>query len=301
MYEVKVLADSISPAGVRLITVQATFPRFILAEVNTHRMLSRNSASSRAIPTEKLIERVEQEPFVPEKFNARVKGMGVGNELSEREQKLARHVWMNARDDALYRSRRLMEVSKDGVDKSRVNRLLEPFLWHTAIISATEWDNFFALRDHPAAQPEFQRIACMMLEAMQVSDPVAKDVGEWHAPLLDADADGDHVLSEDSYYWAKVSAGRCAKVSFDTHENYETPEESYKRTTEKLEAFGHLSPLEHPATVPESRLQKGYIGNFLGWAQLRKLIPGEENLVGAMALRPSWQHAEALQQWKEDQ
>lgn len=74
-YEAKVLADSVSPAGVRLTTLEVTFPRFILAEVNTHRMLSRSSASSRAIPIEKRIKAVEEDPFVPEAFGRNRKGM----------------------------------------------------------------------------------------------------------------------------------------------------------------------------------------------------------------------------------
>lgn len=296
MYEAKVLADSISPGGVRLLTVQATFPRFILAEVNTHRVLSRNSASSRAIPPERLIQNIIHHPFVPARFNERVKGMGVGEILAVQKHEKAVKVWLEARDCAIDQANELLKLN---VDKSRINRLLEPFMWHTAIITATEWENFFALRDHPAAQPEFQTIALMMLEAMQASQPRVCLEGDWHAPLLDADADGDHVLDEDPYYWAKVSAGRCAKVSFDTHENYETPGESYKRTTEKLEAFGHLSPLEHPAVVPEKKLQRQFIGNFRGWTQLRKLIPGEENLVGLLEERPGWQHTKTLQLWKE--
>jgi hypothetical protein len=82
MYDVKVLADSIyglsSGQTARITTMQVTFPRFILAEINTHRAFSRNSASSRAIPTEKIIEQVVTNPFIPETFNRRVKGMGVG-------------------------------------------------------------------------------------------------------------------------------------------------------------------------------------------------------------------------------
>lgn len=297
MYKARVLADSVSPAGVRLVTVEATFPRFILAEVNTHRVLSRNSASSRAIPPEKLIDRVINEPFVPETFNKRVKGMGVGEALDDEKLQRAHDAWILARNFAVDQATELLELD---VDKSRVNRLLEPFMWHTAIITATEWENFFALRDHPGAQPEFQIIAALILEAMQASTPEPKGEGEWHLPLiLDETYDGDHVLSEDQLYWPKVSAGRCAKVSFDTHENYESTEESYKRTTEKLEPFGHLSPLEHPAQVPAPHRQLKFKGNFLGWVQLRKLIPHEYNRVGFLEGRPDWQSSEELEFWKE--
>src|SRR3954454_17073296 len=95
-FDAKVLADSVSPGGHRLTTVEATFPRFILAEANTHRVFSRNSASSRAIPTERNIERVTLDPFVPETFNQRIKGMGVGDALEAEEAEKARHLWVRA-------------------------------------------------------------------------------------------------------------------------------------------------------------------------------------------------------------
>jgi len=283
MYEVKILADSVSPSGIRLLTVQATFPRFILAEVNTHRMLSRNSASSRAIPPEKLIDRVIHTPFVPETFNKRVKGMGVGEELSAQEQSTARAVWLAARDDVVACARELLEMD---CDKSRINRLLEPFLWHTAIITATEWDNFFALRDHPAAQPEFQQLARMMLEAMLKSAPAQLDPGEWHLPLV---FEADEQLVADHDTLPGISAARCARVSYNRQEDDESPEDSLTRA-KHLARAGHLSPFEHPAYVPLTNAgQEEFHGNFKGWVQLRKEIPNEENVIGAQEGIDNWE------------
>src|SRR3954469_8833727 len=105
MYDAKILADSISPDGVRLSTFEITFPRFILAEVNTHRVFSRNSASSRAIPTEKNIQRVAEDPYVPETFNARVKGMGVGEAFDGEQAEAARNDWLEASADAIRHAR----------------------------------------------------------------------------------------------------------------------------------------------------------------------------------------------------
>ncbi len=300
MYDAKVLADSISPAGVRLLTVQATFPRFILAEVNTHRMLSRNSASSRAIPPEQLIDRVLNEPFIPETFNKRVKGMGVGDPLSEDEQAEARNAWIEARNNAVSAAVKLLDISEEGVDKSRINRLLEPFLWHTAIITATEWDNFFALRDHPAAQPEFQRVACMMLEVMQASTPEEVKRGQWHQPLV---FESDEQRCSDHSLLPLVSAARCARVSYDRQHDEESYEESVARA-ESLRNAGHMSPFEHPAQVPPVGAElddEEFMGNFKGWLQLRKHFAHEENMVGAIEERPSWESVEALQEWKVNQ
>ena len=183
-YSARILADSMSPDGVRLTTFEVVFPRFILAEFNTHRMLSRNSASSRAIPSEKLIQRVLDDPFIPATFNTRVKGMGVGAALVGADASAAEETWLNARDNAVGAAEGLMGLD---CDKSRVNRLLEPFLWHTVIVSATEWDNFWGLRDHPAAQPEMQITARLMREVYDASFPQLMEHGWWHLPLLSAD------------------------------------------------------------------------------------------------------------------
>lgn len=318
-YDAKILADSISPEGVRLTTVQATFPRFILAEVNTHRVLSRNSASSRAIPTEKLIERVVQSPFIPATFNQRVKGMGVGEAFDEELAARATHFWARAIQWAVSSAVDLKDIN---LDKSRANRVLEPFMWHTAIITATEWSNFYALRDHEDAQGEFQVIAHMIRELMDASDPRYLREGEWHLPLVSEDemesvSDGSDLdpMREDGLWWPKTSSGRCARVSFDTHENFEVSEKSYERAN-TLGGKGHWSPHEHPARpmargdifddvlsekilVPATvvrRLAEGenpttvglplsemWCGNFRGWVQLRKLFATEHDFGATMA------------------
>lgn len=177
-------------------------------------------------------------------------------------------------------------------------------MWHTAIISSTEWDNFFALRCPPGneatiefpAQLEFQKVAILMREAMKESKPRYVDYGNWHLPMV-----GDEEKSDspaigadwefDELVWPRISAGRCAKVSFDTHENYETPTESYVRQTHRLESNGHLSPAEHPATPAcpdDDPGPEDFCGNFRGWVQLRKQIPDEDNLVGALEGRENW-------------
>lgn len=293
-YEAKVLADSLSPAGVRLLTVQVTFPRFILAEVNTHRVFSRNSASSRAIPPEDLIKKVMDDPFIPETFNSRVKGMGVGAALREDDYRLAVQEWLSARDAAVEAARGLLMAD---VDKSRVNRLLEPFMWHTAIISSTEWDNFFALRspegDEPdikfPAQLEFQKTAIAMRTVMRASEPQELQPGEWHLPLVSEEEKAEYNDNRDlgQYYLPMVSSGRCARVSYDTHENYEQPTASFARAA-RLEQNGHLSPHEHPATPPVPGEELKFHGNFRGWFQLRGMVDFEENRVGYLDGRKPW-------------
>lgn len=271
-YSTKIIKDSLSPDGIRLTTFEVTFPRFILAEFNTHRILSKNSASSRAIPTEKIIAQVMDDPFVPE-FNQRVTGMGVGEPLDETAQNAAKDVWLQARTNAVRSARALIHI-----DKSRVNRLLEPFMWHTVIVTGTEWDNFFALRTHEGAQPEFRVIAEMMQVFHDNTEPDVCWDGEWHLPLVEQD-EIDH---DNHGFWLGVSAGRCARVSYDRHNDDEDPQASWDRADGLLRA-GHMSPFEHQATpvrnvsVKERSNMYAWSGNFFGWNQYRKLLPYERN------------------------
>lgn len=312
LYTAKVLSDCITtPAfgGQRVITIEVTFPRFILAEVNTHRMLSRNSASSRAIPTEKLIANVKANPFVPMTFNKRVKGMGVGDELSSDDAQASREAWLWLRDQAVKGAEVLLDLD---VDKSRANRVLEPFMEHTAIITSTEWDNFFALRYHKNAQPEFNLVARVMLKEMLESEPRELDPGEWSMPMVtkeeivdtaynnpDTDFGDTEFLSELSndysdFIWPMISASRCARVSYDTHENFETVAKSMERA-KTLVTNGHLSPLEHvvKAPTPSEFLDiERFSGNLPGFVQLRKLVPYDWNRVGQLEGRMSWEEME---------
>lgn len=291
MYAAKILADSINLVGNRLTTLEVTFPRFILAEFNTHRMLSRNSASSRAIPVERRIKELRDKgPFLPEAFTRNKPGMQGGEELAGPEGEDAAAVWVAAAAHAVVYAEQLAKI---GVHKQYANRLLELFMWHTCVVSATEWDNFFHLRDHPDAQPEFQRIACLMREVMAASTPQLKNVGQWHLPyIIDEDiAEAGRVESRlDAYELALVSAARCARVSY-------TPFDSDKRDTnadlqlaEKLLSSGHMSPFEHPAKAGD---WPTWYGNFLGWRQYRKRIAAEDDRLGPRGLNTAREYPDA--------
>ena len=145
----KVIADSISPSGSRLTTIECQLPRFILAQLNTHRAFSRNSASSRAIPVTKMIQSVKDDPYIPVKFGSNKSGMSPGPELGVIERWGAEHAWRSACANAIYAAEKMAEL---GVHKEIVNRVLEPFLWHKAIVSSTEWENFFSQRLSKDAQ-----------------------------------------------------------------------------------------------------------------------------------------------------
>lgn len=151
MYKAEILADSLSPQGHRLTTMKITFPRFILAEFNTHRMFSRNSASSRAIPFNKMVKMVQENPFVPIAWQKDHKGMQ-GTEYFTKNVDIEttdirdlKYAWLEARDYAIKQAKWLNRV---GITKQLCNRLLEPFMWHTVIVTSGEegLENFFKLR-----------------------------------------------------------------------------------------------------------------------------------------------------------
>ncbi len=131
-YQAKVIADSVAKhTGLRLTTLEVTFPRIVLSEFNTHRVFSRNSASSRAIPVSKQIDKVMDDPFVPIYWGKNQKGMSADQELTPEEQEVAIDYWLNARDQAVAHAR---DMSHYGVHKQLTNRLLEPFMWQTCIV-----------------------------------------------------------------------------------------------------------------------------------------------------------------------
>lgn len=265
-YSARVLADSKAKyTNERLTTLEVIFPRFILAEFNTHRVFSRNSASSRAIPPEKQIEHVLENPFVPV-FGARVRGMGQGPILPPAEQEAAQDEWRRSLAAAVRSARKLVKAN---ADKSHINRLLEPFMWHTCIVSATEWRNFFALRTDSAAQGEFQTIAVEIRRAMNASTPVERGSGSWHLPLVN---DYERSILNEATLKA-VSASRCARVSWDKHMEPEGLPDTLARHG-NLRDSGHLSPFEHQATPPPYPSQ-GRLSNFRGWNQYRSEIPNQ--------------------------
>jgi thymidylate synthase ThyX len=306
-FSVKLLADSVSPIGHRLTTFEATIPRIVLAEFNTHRVFSRNSASSRAIPVEKMLARVMEDPYVPSTWGQNQKGMQAGQEVNPYDAARAHDAWLRARDAAVAHAQELLDL---GIHKQTTNRLLEPFLWHTIIVSATEWSNFENLRDNPAAHPDIQTPAHMIREARAASEPRKLQCGEWHLPLVgqeDIEETGRTALGIEVGWGpvqqklADVSSARCARVSYLTHDGRRDLAEDVG-LFDRLVGPGHLSPLEHAAR-PMTQIEllkferrehrwdsarrewidmgpRYFCGNFEGWIQRRKLVPGEADILG---------------------
>lgn len=275
MYKAKILADSVNPAGDRLTTFEITYPRFVHSELLTHRMLSRNSASSRAMPISKMIERVKTDPVEPVWWGKNQSGMQAKEELDDVAKFDAKTYWHNARHTAIRYAECLAEI---GAHKQIVNRLLEPWMWITVIVSATDWWHFFNLRHHSDAQPEIAKIAGMMYDLYTTNEPQKLLPGEWHLPLIHLDDfDTPNYIGKPGdppiLYFAWISAGRCARVSYLTHDGRRDMNADYE-LAQRLATNRpmHASPLEHPAKCLDSSVR---IGNYTGWLQLRKLDPAE--------------------------
>jgi thymidylate synthase ThyX len=267
-----VIADSISPQGIRLTTMQTRYPKFCHGEVMTHRVFSRNASSSRAIPVERLIQDIIDDPAIPSFSGVNKPGMQAGEPLTEDEREYLISEWLQGRDEAVARARRMAE--RRGA-KQDINRLIEPWVHINTLISSTEWANFYALRRHPDAQPEIKALADAMYTAQQASTPRLLLPGEWHLPYAT-----EMLTRSDPTIPIKLSVARCARVSYLTHDMREPNIEEDLRLYDRLVGSVplHASPAEHQAT-PDSV----YIdwanprehGNFVGWRQYRHMLPNE--------------------------
>ena len=267
-YSARVLVDSVSPGGVRLVTMELRYPRFIHSEFMTHRVFSRNAASSRAIPIKKMIAAVRDEPAMPIFWGRNQSGMSAREELEPQAREIAEREWRAALANALATAERLSD-SDVNLHKQLVNRILEPFAWITVIVTGTEWSNFFTQRCHEDAQPEIAHLARMMLAALRTSIPRPVAAGEWHLPLIQ---DDERALEPESL--RKISVARCARVSYLTHDGSRDPAKDLDLYEKLLGggANGHWSPFEHVAT-PERA--DAFFANVRGWRQYRSYFAAE--------------------------
>lgn len=274
-----ILADSISPHGVRLTTFELTYPRFIHAEFMTHRVFSRNASSSRAIPTKRAIRMILENPAVPASWRMNQPGMQ-GYEFAPVEVALqAQKVWLGAMTAAIGYAE---EMDSLGIHKQVVNRITEPYSHIKVVVTGVWWENFFGLRDHPAADPTIEALAKAMRAAYDESEPTLLQPGQWHLPYVSAQEVAIHGVA----IAKKISAARCARVSYNNHDGSATSVEDDIKLHDRLlvDQPIHASPAEHQATPDGKHLLKGekliYTspakhGNLTGWVQYRKTLANE--------------------------
>jgi len=246
--EAKVILHSSHAGCPDLITVQARYPRFIHSEVMTHRAFSRSASSSRAVPIERMIQDVLDDPAMPVEWGSKKAGMQAGAEIDH--VKDAHDRWIMAADDAVYHAKVLAKL---GLHKQIVNRILEPFAHISVVITATDWQNFFDLRCHPAADPTMRLLAETIRTAIDGSMPTPIGIDDWHKPYGGT---------------LRQSAARCARVSYLNHDGSNPDTEKDDDLADRLDDEGHMSPFEHQAAPMPSERH----ANLNGWISYRTMM-----------------------------
>jgi len=251
----EVLADSIAPGCPRLTSLKVRFPHIILPQVLTHRVFSRNTSSSRAMPVHRLIADVRRNPFIPREWRyAADRGMQPGEMMTQGDAMSARMRWVAAMEFSVVTAG---EMVNRHVSKEHVNRILEPYAHVSMIITATEWENFLKLRLDSHSQIEIRDLAEAILNAMAASKPRELGIGNWHLPYGDSG-------------YPDESAACCARISYDSHDGGRASAAANQRLAKMLADEGHWSPMEHQARVGMSGAWRG---NFTGnWEQNRKMM-----------------------------
>ncbi len=265
MISAKVIEASVWPTNdgvmVPIHTLEVVMPRIILAEWNTHRKHSKNTSSSRAINLQKMRNAVSEAPFIPRVLGKNQRGMQAGEPLSLADTQLAQALIRAHLDSALELHQRLDML---GVHKQWTNRYLEPWMWTRAVVTSTEWNNFFIQRDHEDAQPEMQDLAIAARCAIVESEP---GVRQYHTPYITAEEHDVHPLQ--ACKW--VSAFRCAMVSYtQPNAGLSWEQELQKGKDLILNTPPHWSPTEHQANTYNNREDTKPKGNLdLPWIQFR--------------------------------
>ncbi len=293
-----IILDSINESGNRLTTFELVYPRIIHSEVMTHRMLSKNAASTRAVPIKKAIEHVKENPYFPMHWGKSQPGMQANEELDAESILKAKEIWQKGIDSV---TSLVAELDELKCHKQYAARWLETPAMMKTIMTGTEWENLLWLRDHEAAQPEFRSLAFCIKKAMYVSTPKLLIENQWHLPYVESDIslteqvfydpDDGSILSLDLAQ--KVSASCCAQVS------YRKLDDSLEKAVSLYDKLvgsdrKHSSAFEHAGTPiytnalslfssrfwPRGVSHKDrdgnyWSGNYKGWVQFRKLIPGE--------------------------
>lgn len=303
MIKATIIADSVSAhSGQRITTFELEYHRYIHAELMTHRQFSRNSASSRAIPIDKMIEQVENNTAYPIHWGRNQSGMQAKQEVPNKID--AASAWQMAALSAVDSARDLQSL---GLHKQIVNRVLEPFQMMKVLVTATSFDNFFNLRCHPDAQHEIRHLAELMLKAMQESTPETLHAGEWHTPYVHHERGDNGILDyfvyatdtsgteTDGYQYKqclsledalKVSCSCAAQVSYRTNDtSIEKAISIYDKLVNSTPV--HASAFEHCATpIDIETTSEGithfdmndvpHSGNFANWVQYRQLIKNHD-------------------------
>lgn len=264
----EVILDSVSPQGIRLTTFQVRYHRYAHAELMTHGLFNRNASSSRAIPVSRLIDDIERDPALPLEWGKNQKGMQAHSQLEGAELATAKALWNEDREHSILMARAMIDTN---AAKQIVNRLVENHGHINVIITASEYANFFHVRNHRDALPEIRELARQMqfLHTNTTPDLVAYE--GWHLPYITEEDRGSGL---DKQELILVSTARCARVSYLTHDMRKPALEDDLRLAHDLVSGDpkHASPAGHQGTPLPTR---DFFKNVRGWAMHRAYIPGE--------------------------
>jgi hypothetical protein len=295
-----IIKDSIGPDGIRLITYELEYPRFVHSEVMTHCMLEKNAASSRAVPVESALSMIETTPAMPVEWGANNAGMVSKSLLDDTRREAAEGLWLSAMKTVVSYARVMADKTGINAHKQIVNRMCEPWVMMKTVMTGTEWSNFFWLRHHLDADPTFRELARVMLEAKHASIPTLLQPGQWHLPYVEFDGTnyktGDQIVDLETA--KKISASCCAQVS------YRKLDDSVEKALKIYDMLNigstdkpaHASPLTHQGTPMQAMTKDINTGNvgtwesgvthmrrngslwsgkFQSWIQHRQLVPNE--------------------------
>lgn len=286
----KVILASISPNAHSLHTVHARFPRIVLAEGNTHRAISKNAGSSRAIPTARMLRQVMTDPACPTEWGLNQPGMQAEEQAYGWRLALGKSIWHSAAFLAGVHSWALMFL---GFHKQVANRVTEPYQYVNGLWSATGWENFDVLRCHPDADPTMRDIAIEIMMAIELSTPRFVNWNEWHLPYILDEEWGQYDIT----VLRQLSVARCARVSiapFDGNASIEKEQSRFKKLVGSFPP--HSSPTEHQGTPCTLDTRSG---NFHGWKQYRQELEEFNPPVFTRGLRREPTRDEIAAYWEE--
>ncbi len=238
----------------------------------THRVFSRNASSSRAIPVKKVLAQVWNDPAGPIHWGVNQAGMQARAQLVGWRRAVAGALWRTAGKVMCGFTWGMMKL---GLHKQVANRLLEPWQYINVVVTSTDWANFFELRCHADAQPEFQELAYRIDDCISVwrgAEQVLRP-GEWHLPYATGQ-EGEGRSLDDRL---KLSAACCAGTSYKTVDGAPMTSEKANEVFDKLMGGRpfHASPFEHQAQFSAAGAQHMSRNFNQYWWQHRSLIEME--------------------------
>ena len=268
-----IIADSVSTlTNARVTTMIWRVPRFIIPQLNTHRVFSRNVASSRA---KRFSTVLKEANYHPKLWLANHKGMQAETLVDEWKKWFADIIWKSSKLSAILHG---FLLDKLGISKQYTNRIIENYCYVDYLVTSTEWDNFFYQRDDNHAQFEIQVLARKAKQALVESIPTELKEWEWHLPFITEEERNRFEIDS----LIKLSVARCARtsytdISYRLFVNESTGKAKLAKIDKDIELYNrlvndkppHLSPTEHQAQAVNSR---DYSGNFYGVLQYRKIL-----------------------------